>query len=181
LFRKIINEIKDVLFPKNCVGCAEEGSWLCGKCYQKLFFKSPEACLFCSKFITFSSICKDCVKKSALDGLVVLYEYQEKNVIARLIKLFKYSGVEDIVEVWERVFADFLSIDTEGMDELIVKSINFKIYRPKVICTEIIEQVDDDKFMENKNIVEILKNNDYLFYANTHINGIFIDKNLGII
>jgi ComF family protein len=107
LFRKIINGIKDILFPKNCVGCGEEGGWLCDKCYEKLFFNSPQACLFCSKFITYSSICKDCVKKSALDGLVVLYGYEEKNVIARLIKLFKYSGVEDIVEVWERVFADY--------------------------------------------------------------------------
>ncbi len=52
-------------------------------------------------------MCKDCVKKSALDGLVVLYEYEEKNVIARLIKLFKYSGVEEIVEVWEKIFADY--------------------------------------------------------------------------
>lgn len=105
--KSIIAEIKDVLFPQICVGCNEEGNWLCSACSKGLPFSDNKNCLSCSKFLPSGSICRDCSQKSYLDGLVVLYKYEEKNIIARLIKLFKYSGVEEIVDVLEKMAADF--------------------------------------------------------------------------
>lgn len=97
------------------------------------------------------------------------------------IKYIDLVSVDELFKKYFKDFPDFLSIDTEGMDEVIIKSIDFKAYRPKVICTEIIEQIGDDKFVENKDIIKLLENNGYIYYANTHINGVFVDKNLGII
>jgi hypothetical protein len=37
-------------------------------------------------------------------------------------------------------YGDFISIDTEGFDEQIIRSIDFILYRPKVLCVETIEQ-----------------------------------------
>lgn len=97
------------------------------------------------------------------------------------IKYIDLISIEELLKKYFSDFPDFLSIDTEGMDETILKSIDFEKYRPKVICTEIIEQTNDDKFVENRSIIDLMVSKDYVFYANTHINGIFVDKKLGVI
>lgn len=89
--------------------------------------------------------------------------------------------VKNILKDYFNKFPDILSIDTEGLDEEIIKGINFNEYRPKVICIEVIEQTSDNKFIQNKNIFKIMEENGYKEYANTHINSIFIDKNINIL
>ena len=55
---------------------------------------------------------------------------------------------------------DFLNIDTEGSDFNILKSINLKKYKPKLICIEISQfTIQGDK----KKILNYLKSNDYEF------------------
>ena len=49
---------------------------------------------------------------------------------------------------------DFLNIDVEGADFDVLNSLDFNIYRPKIICIEIIEKVTDSKiysFLKEKN------------------------------
>lgn len=59
---------------------------------------------------------------------------------------------------------DFLSIDTEGFDEMILKSWPWKKYGPKVIC------VEDGR----KRIKYLLKNNGYVLSQKTKSNSIFV-------
>mgnify|MGYP002020372898 CR=1 FL=1 len=51
---------------------------------------------------------------------------------------------------------DFLNIDVEGADLDVLHSLNFEIYRPELICIEIIE-----KNIENSLIYKLLKKNNY--------------------
>lgn len=73
---------------------------------------------------------------------------------------------------------DVLSIDTEGYDLEIVKSFDFKKYRPKIICVETLLQ--DKNFsarFSNRKITEIRElvlAHGYFYYADTHINSIFV-------
>ncbi len=71
---------------------------------------------------------------------------------------------------------DFISIDVEGLDFEIVKSIDLQRYRPTVICVETItfsENFDGAKIEE---IGDYLQQHGYFLYADTRINSIFVDK-----
>ena len=68
---------------------------------------------------------------------------------------------------------DFLNIDVEGVDLEVLKSLDFKVYRPRVICIEII-----DKKIEDSKIYNYLKNLDYkkVWSSSSNISHIFIEK-----
>lgn len=71
---------------------------------------------------------------------------------------------------------DFVSIDVEGLDLEIVRSMDLVRYRPAVICVETItfsENFDGAKIQE---IGEHLQEQGYFLYADTRINSIFVDK-----
>ena len=82
-------------------------------------------------------------------------------------KLEKISQVK--VEKIDNVIngkIDFLSIDTEGFDLLILENWPWQKAKPKVICVE-------DKSVKLK---KILKDNDYLLKKETQANLIFVSK-----
>ena len=71
---------------------------------------------------------------------------------------------------------DILSIDVEGMDFEIIKSIDFKKYRPLIICVETLTFSETREIKKISEIGEYLIANGYFIYADTHINSIFIDE-----
>lgn len=75
---------------------------------------------------------------------------------------------------------DIMSIDTEGLDWEIVKSLNIKKFRPKLFCIETAEYCDDRTLLKNNKIIEYLEKFDYFKYADTFVNTIFVDKKLWI-
>lgn len=67
---------------------------------------------------------------------------------------------------------DFLSIDTEGYDLEVLKSNNWKKFRPKVVCIESTEQGEDDLRMKNS-LEEFLKDKGYRKTFDNNINCIY--------
>ena len=65
---------------------------------------------------------------------------------------------------------DFLNIDAEGMDELILKSLDFKTYKPRLICAE--DSVYNRKFYDT-NLYKILKPYGYNHLWSSVANHIF--------
>jgi FkbM family methyltransferase len=72
------------------------------------------------------------------------------------------------------IFPDLLSIDVEGLDEDIIKSINFSGSKPTVICLETISYSENGRGQKNHDIINYIKNKGYLLYADTNINTIFV-------
>lgn len=71
---------------------------------------------------------------------------------------------------------DFLSIDVEGLDFMVLKSNNFDKYKPKIILIEILGSTITD--IENGEISEFLKTFNYSFYARSVRTAFFIyDEN----
>ena len=68
---------------------------------------------------------------------------------------------------------DFLNIDLEGADMSALQSLDFEIYRPRIICVEI-----TDKIFENSDIFKFLKRLNYKkkWSSITNINHIFVDE-----
>jgi len=73
-------------------------------------------------------------------------------------------------------FPDILSLDVEGYDLDILKSIDYKNNFPKVICVETIEYTQDGTGQKNYQIIDFLTSNGYLVFADTFINTIFVKK-----
>jgi FkbM family methyltransferase len=69
---------------------------------------------------------------------------------------------------------DFLNIDVEGKDLEVLKSLDFKIYRPKLICVEIIEKPKD---LKKSKIYKYLKNLKYSHYWSGSLSHLFYSKN----
>ena len=68
---------------------------------------------------------------------------------------------------------DFLSIDVEGLDYQVVNSLNFEIYRPKIIAVEIL-----GTSFENNNdntTVKLLRSKNYRIEAKTSNTYLFVD------
>ena len=72
---------------------------------------------------------------------------------------------------------DFLSIDVEGLDFMVLKSNNFDKYKPKIILIEILERAIAD--IANGEISEFLKTYNYSFYARSVRTAFFVhDENV---
>lgn len=93
-------------------------------------------------------------------------------------KLIEVRLLSDILNsVNDGVFPDFMSIDIEGLDLLVLKTINYAANYPKVICVET-TIYDGNKVDQRKNteIIEYLLSQGYTIYADTFINTILYKK-----
>lgn len=71
---------------------------------------------------------------------------------------------------------NFLSLDTEGFDFEILKSINFKKVRPETICVETLTYTENRTERKEIEVIDFMKEVGYFVYADTYINTIFVDK-----
>jgi FkbM family methyltransferase len=67
---------------------------------------------------------------------------------------------------------DLLSLDAEGFDERILTSLDTARTRPKVMC---VETVDHDTQEKSDRILSLLGGRDYVVYADTYVNTVFVD------
>ena len=70
---------------------------------------------------------------------------------------------------------DFLNIDIEGNDYEALQSLNFSVYKPKIICIEI-----DEENIFNSNIYKYLLNLNYqkIWSSKSNLSHIFIENNI---
>ncbi len=65
---------------------------------------------------------------------------------------------------------DLLSIDTEGFDKEVLKSNNWKKFKPKVICLETSQRDGEDKSKEYENFLSEFR---YYLFKKTRLNSIY--------
>ena len=89
----------------------------------------------------------------------------------------EYTIQNILNEYCNGIFPDLLSIDVEGLDEQILKSIDFEKTAPTIIVTETIDYSPTYKEnLKRKEIISFLKSKGYIAYADTMINTIFVRK-----
>lgn len=71
---------------------------------------------------------------------------------------------------------DFLNLDIEGLDKAILEMIDWQKYRPTCICVETIPYETRQEPRKLNDIIELMLDRDYILYADTFINSIFIDR-----
>lgn len=71
---------------------------------------------------------------------------------------------------------DFLSIDIEGLDLPVLKSLDYERYPIPVICAETCSAVSGPVKDHNIGISDFLETKGYFLYAHTYINSIFVNR-----
>ena len=96
LFQKANNFFIDTLFPKKCLLCGKEGSWLCEICQGKIDFVDFQICPVCERFNTpLGTPCPKCKRETSLTGLITASRYRKED-LAILIHNFKYNFIADL-------------------------------------------------------------------------------------
>ncbi len=88
-FSKLRSFILDILFPKFCLGCQKEATYLCPDCLSTLEILEYQFCPVCKKRIPDGFTCKPCKAKTNLSGLYFATSYQNP-LIKKAISRFKY-------------------------------------------------------------------------------------------
>lgn len=70
---------------------------------------------------------------------------------------------------------DFLTVDVEGLDFEIIKTIDFDLIKPKVICVETLSYAEDKSEHKNHTLIDYIIAKNYFVYADTYVNTILVD------
>jgi hypothetical protein len=100
----------------------------------------------------------------------VFIEKKKKIHVSTLKKVFEQYGSEN--------FWDFMNLDVEGLELPILSSHDWSGPSPKVICCETISFSNSGKGIKDNKIINFLQQQGYLLYADTHVNSIFVKKEL---
>jgi FkbM family methyltransferase len=96
--------------------------------------------------------------------------------ITKTLKI-KTEQIQNIIAQYSNnIFPQFLNIDAEGIDELIINSIDFRTNFPIVICIETISFSESGRGIKNTALIKKIKNSGYINYADTYINSIFVRR-----
>ncbi len=93
-YSKLKNFLLDLFFPKFCLGCQKEGTFLCQDCREILEINEFDFCL-CEKYPqtisphSLNGKCTKCQNKK-INGLFFALSYDEKSLTKKLIYQFKY-------------------------------------------------------------------------------------------
>jgi FkbM family methyltransferase len=97
------------------------------------------------------------------------------------VRKIKVRTLIDILKEFNNgSFPDFMTIDVEGLDEQIIRGINFESVVPKIMCVETLTFADNGRGVKKTDLIEFLKSKGYLAYADTHINTIFVKEKLWV-
>jgi ComF family protein len=88
--------LKELLFPKFCLGCHKIGAYLCPECQNKLEYFTNETCLYCHKKSPYGLTHPGCQKRWGIDGALTIFHYNQ--TLKQIIKAFKYRQA---IAVWE--------------------------------------------------------------------------------
>jgi hypothetical protein len=96
-------------------------------------------------------------------------KYKGRNSIKSVIDL-PIINVNEFLEASAKREIDFLNLDVEGLDAQILKTWDFSLFKPKVICVE--SNTSIQKAL-NSESAEILQINGYCIDGMNHVNTVF--------
>ncbi len=84
--------------------------------------------------------------------------------------------INEIIYKNFKTYPDFLSIDIEGLDLTVLKTLDFEKYPIPIICAETCEYSENHIRPKNPMISTFLESKGYFIYADTYINSLFVNK-----
>lgn len=87
----------DFFWPKFCVVCDKEGSFLCQKCKKNLP-SALQVCPMCTRPNLYGSTHEICYTDEGLDGLLAVFDYKN-NGVKKIVEGIKYGFNSELVEI----------------------------------------------------------------------------------
>lgn len=98
----MLETLKDLIFPKKCLGCGQWGEYFCANCLNYVLLKESRVCPLCLKASCGGKTHPGCYQSWQLDGLTSIFSY--KGIIEKAIKKLKYHFIsnlaQDLVELF---------------------------------------------------------------------------------
>ena len=148
-------------------------------------FWRPKDLNFCRAITNKNGIAKKYYQKD-FSFLSTISKKQAKNHFQGKIKekKIKCSTLTNLLEntKYKKRKIDFLNVDVEGQDLEVLKSLNFKIYRPKCICIEDIDVYYKKINIKKTKIYKFLKKLKYKHVLSNNFNQLYfhVEKNGGL-
>lgn len=92
---KIRDFILDLIFPRQCLGCSKENSYLCQECLANIELNKIFYCIICKGSTKYSELCEKCKTSYDLNAVWVVADYNNK-LLQDLIHSFKYKYLQEI-------------------------------------------------------------------------------------
>lgn len=92
--------------------------------------------------------------------------------VEKVIKM-NLIHINEIIEQYFSPHPNLVSIDVEGFDIDILKTLDFSKYTPEVFCIETLGFIENNKEIKKHDIIDFFKEHGYFIYADTYINTIF--------
>ena len=95
VFHNLKDFLLDLVFPRECVVCGSDESYLCWNCAYKTRILQVQACPVCARINANGVSCCG----GYLDQLLVAADYHNNAVMPELIHLFKYKFAQDLAPI----------------------------------------------------------------------------------
>jgi len=128
LYNKFKEFLLDLFFPKFCLGCQKEGTYLCDDCRALLDISEYNYCLCDAKPIRLpptqlTGKCSRCQDRK-LSGLFSALPYKEKTLTRKLIYQFKYQPyLKDLAKTLASILVEHFVISGKNTDEIWANSV----------------------------------------------------------
>ncbi|MFM6268469.1 MAG: FkbM family methyltransferase, partial [Dolichospermum sp.] len=84
--------------------------------------------------------------------------------------------INNLIKENFKSYPNFISLDIEGWDFKVIQTFDFQLFRPEVFCIETIEVTEYKSERKVIEIIDFMKHNKYLAFADTYVNTIFVDQ-----
>ncbi len=98
----------DLLFPKICVGCGGEGSWLCRSCFDSIRVPPFFGCSDCREPTDNARFCVTHAPSHELTGLIAATPFHA-GILREAIHTLKYNGVRELAAPLGQLLKDHLT------------------------------------------------------------------------
>lgn len=93
--RELFSFPMDIVFPRFCVICKQEGGFICPKCWEKI--KEEElSCPYCHKINFSGKFCSSHKRHSSFDGLIFISQFD--SLAKNVVYAFKYQGLRGLAK-----------------------------------------------------------------------------------
>lgn len=87
--------ILDTIYPKKCIICNKDDTFLCLDCLQNIKIKTKQKCIVCGKKNNCGKLCPECSNRFYFQYSVIATNFKNKDV-SIIIKTFKYRFVSEL-------------------------------------------------------------------------------------
>ena len=92
----ILEKLVDFVYPKECVICKKEDTFLCEECLVGLEY-AEQICPMCGQESVMGWTHGGCKKRLGLDGLIAVYDYQDERV-RKIIEEIKFGFNQELLK-----------------------------------------------------------------------------------